>query len=230
MATSPKGAQGPSADDVTKRLGEAVEGADDVVRLASELGARVEKAKAGGLARERARVARKYGGGSAEAAGAESLVNTQRLALEAAVAEVQALHIVVAPLDENTTRVHGRAVDRTRAGIAGVEARLRDESGKTAAKAATDENGYFRLDVKPRVKARVKASRPKADGRRIVLPPEATEVPTDASGAPEPTADGRASPAWELILQRGHQELYRESIRDLEPGRAVYLEPVLDKQ
>jgi len=226
MATSPKGAQGPSADDVTKRLRETVEGSDDVVRLASELGARVEKAKAGGLAREQARLARKHGSGSAEAARADSVVSAQRLALEAAVSEVQAARIPVAPLDEETTRVHGRAVDRKRAGIAGLEARLLGESGKALAKAATDENGYFRLDVKPRAKS----GRGKATGSRIVLPPETAEGSADASGAPEATADGAASPAWELVLQRGHQELYRESINDLQPGQAVYREPVLDKQ
>lgn len=225
MATSPKGPQGPTADDVTKRLGEAVEGSDDVVRVAAELAARLEKVKAGGLARERQRLARKYGGGSAEAARAESLVNTQRLALEAAVAEVQSARIPIAPQDDETARVHGRAVDRTRAGIAGIEARLRDQSGKTAAKAATDENGYFRLDVKPRAKS----SQPKAAGRRIVLPPETAEGSADASRAPEPTAGGAASAAWDLVLQRGHQELYRESISDLARGRAVYREPVLDK-
>jgi hypothetical protein len=224
MATSPKGPQGPGADEVTKRLGEAVKGSDDVLRLTAELAARVEKTKAGGLARERARLARKHGSGSAEAARAESSANAQRLALEAAVAEVQSARIPVAPLDAETIRVHGRAVDRTRAGIAGIEARLRDQSGRTAAKAATDENGYFRLDVEPRAKP----SRPKAAGRRIVLPPETAEGSADASGAPEETSDRAGSPAWELVLQRGHQELYRESIRDLAPGQAVYREPVLE--
>ena len=226
MATSPKGPQGPSADDVTKRLGEAVDGADDAVRLASELGARVEKAKAGGLARERARVARKYGGGSAEAARAESFVRTQRLALEAAVAEVQALHIRVAPLDENTTRVHGRAVDRARAGVAGIEARLRDESGKTAAKAATDENGYFRLDVKPRAQS----SRRRAAGRRIVRPPSTTEAAATPEKGAESVAGEAATQAFALVLLRGQHELAREVVSDVKPGQAVYRELVIEKQ
>jgi hypothetical protein len=213
------GVQGPSADDVTKRQGEAVEGADDVLRLASELGARVEKAKAGGLARERARLARKYGGGSAEAARAEVALSRQGLALEAAAAEAQTALIPVSPLDEGTTRVHGRAVDGKRSGIANIEARLLDAQGKALAKAATDENGYFRLDVKTPAKAG-----PAKTARRIVTPPSADPGTTAPETPEHGTGEAATAPTWTLVLARGGRELARTAIEEVTPGEARYCE------
>lgn len=153
MPTSPDGVQGLSEEEATKRFAEALEQADAAQRLAIDLAARVERAKSATLGRERSRLARKYGGESTEATRADVAMSTQGLVLEAAVAEAQRARIAVSPVDEKTTRVHGRARDRSGAGVAGIMARLLDARGKALVKAATDENGYFRLDVKPRGKA-----------------------------------------------------------------------------
>jgi hypothetical protein len=216
--------QGPTEDTLEQRFAPAVPGADDTRRAVLEAGARLERSLTAVVHREQARVIAKYGKGSAQAAQAAAATRAQAQGATVAAAAAQRGRAAPPVVDDNTVVVHGRAVDAARLGVPSLLATLVDDNGGAIARDKTDDNGYFRLEVRGTV-VRTKAGR----SALIVREPGATRPepapikPGDGTGA----SDQPPPRTVRLVITRNEDTVAQDTIADLEPGEARYREIVI---
>ncbi|WP_437779046.1 DUF6519 domain-containing protein [Sorangium sp. So ce1097] len=140
--------RGPDARTGMERVRYSVNRADRTRGQALELMARAERARASQTAREVSRAVYRYGAGAAEAARAETAARTQAAVTDHVAAEAQRARTPAPRVDQEIVLVHGRAVDARGLGVAGLAATLRDRRREPHAEARTDDNGYFKLELK----------------------------------------------------------------------------------
>jgi hypothetical protein len=135
-------------EDILRSIEDVFETVDDERVAGLEQVRTIQSIKNESLERERVRLARKYGEDHPRIQKIDSrLVYNQSLLKDLAV-EIDRSKVEVPAIDANTWMVHGRVLDKTRAGIAGLTVSLFDEKGKWIREmgySCTDERGYFAI-------------------------------------------------------------------------------------
>jgi len=190
-----------------ERHGLAALTATDVVRSAGlDHFERLEIAKAGSLARQRTRLVAAHGERSDEVKRHDAIIAAHSALLAATRAEAQRARTPPLAVAADKAVIHGRVVDASRIGVAGVVVVAATERDQPVGRDDTDANGYFRIELP-------------ASPTRVVAPGSETVTLGRTPAAQPPPAGVR------LSVMRGREEAYRgdETIA-LEARTAEYRE------
>ena len=135
-------------EDILRSIEDVFETVDDERVGGLERVKTIQDTKNESLARERRRLARKYGEDHPRVQKIDSRLAYNQSLLKDLAVETDRSKVEVPAIDANTWMVHGRVLDKIRAGIAGLTVSLFDEKGKWIREmgySCTDERGYFAI-------------------------------------------------------------------------------------
>jgi Uncharacterized protein conserved in bacteria (DUF2188) len=157
-----------------------------------------------GLHREAARLAARYGAGSAALLEAQARMRSAALLRAEVRSEMTRIGLAGSPIRPGVAVLHGRVVDSALEAVTGVNVAALDDEGATLAADRTDRRGYFRLEVRP----------------------GATEGPNAKDGEPV----GEVPPAARVVLMvsdAGGAVLHRDTEATTLPAGAMVYREVL---
>ena len=135
-------------EDILRSIEETFDTVDNERVRGLERVKTIQDTKNESLARERRRLARKYGEDHPRVQKIDSRLAYNQSFLKDLAVEIDRSKVEVPAIDANTWMVHGRVLDKTRAGIMGLTVSLFDEKGKWIREmgySCTDERGYFAI-------------------------------------------------------------------------------------
>lgn len=191
--------QDPTVTDIDR----VMERSDGLRKLGLEQAAKLQSVKSAVLAREQERLKKELGDDHPEVA-----IITKRLKFAAARQvvihrEVSKLEIEVDDIDQTTTLVHGRILDKTHQPLPGLTVSLADEQGQWLriwGYSETNDKGYFSLQVKHQ-----------ADQEKE-------------------QAEEELPQAYLLVTDKSQRKLHQDQVPiELVPGKMIYREVLLKK-
>jgi len=135
-------------EDILRSIEDTFDTVDDERARGLERVKTIQDTKNESLKRERVRLTKKYGEDHPRVQKIDSRLTYNQSLLKDLAVEIDRSKVEVPAIDGNTWMVHGRVLDKTRAGIAGLTLSLFDEKGKWIREmgySCTDDRGYFAI-------------------------------------------------------------------------------------